>query len=279
MSLATIQNQPNYSNKPVRLAIASGKGGVGKTSLSINLAIALQRLGRSVTLVDADFGLANVDIALGLKPRYDLSQWFDGEATLNGMFLDGPAGLKILPAVSGNSKLASLNEPQRKELQRQIELENQKADFCLMDIGAGIDPVALDFASSVDQVIVVVTDTPTSLADSYALIKILHREHQVSAVQVLANMTNRTAGVEIYNRLCRSAKRFLNLEPKFLGTIPRDELFSAALKRRCSLIETFPKSEGALALKFVAQQVDKFSESRSSSSSISNNVTKLRLLA
>lgn len=279
MNLETVTNQFGQSDGPIRLAIASGKGGVGKTSVSINLAIALQKRGRQVTLVDADLGLANVDIALGLKPRYDLSQWLSNEETVRDLFIEGPAGLKILPAVSGSSQLANLSDAQRCELQAQIELENRQADFCVTDVGAGIDPLALSFASSADKVIVVVTDTPTSLADSYALIKILNREHGVSDIQILANMTNRTAGVEIFNRLSQSAMRFLSLELSFLGSIPRDELFSRALRSRRSLVEAFPKSDGAQALKFVAEQVDRLLDYRNSSSLPDKKVTKLRLFA
>lgn len=264
---------------PYRLAIASGKGGVGKTSVSINLAIALQKSGRQVSLIDADLGLANVDIALGLRPRYDLSQWLSGQGSLNQLFVEGPFGLKILPAVSGCSELASLDEVRRQQLLNQVEQEQSQADFSLMDVGAGVDPVALGFAASADQVIVVVTDTPTSLADSYALIKILNRERSVRNVQILANMTDQTSGIEIYNRLSQAAERFLDLNLGFLGSIPRDDLFSTSLKRRRSLLETFPKSEGALALKFVAEQVDKLSGNRNSSDLETARVTNVRLLA
>lgn len=264
---------------PFRLAIASGKGGVGKTSLSINLAIALQKMSRQVTLIDADLGLANVDIALGLKPRYDLSQWLTGQGSLEQLFVEGPLGLKVLPAVSGCSELASLDEVRRQQLLKQLEQEQNKADFSLMDVGAGIDSVALDFAASADQVIVVVTDTPTSLADSYALIKILNRERSVANVQILANMTDQTSGIEIYNRLSQASARFLNLNIGFLGSIPRDDLFSTSLKRRRSLLEAFPKSEGAQALKFVAAQVDKLSGNRNSSDLETARATNVRLLA
>lgn len=279
MNMSSDGARPESAKEPFCLAVASGKGGVGKTSVSINLAIALQQLGRKVSLMDCDLGLANVDIALGLKPRYDLSQWLTEGKSLQGLFVEGPGGLKVLPAVSGNSQLASLNEQQRKDLLEQIALVNHEVDFCLMDIGAGIDPVALDFSATVDQVIVVVTDTPTSLADSYALIKILNRERGVRQIQILANMTTAVAGVEIFNRLSQAANRFLDLPLHYLGCIPRDELFSLALQRRRSLVESFPKSEGAEALKFVARQVDRLSEKRDSSDQPAEKATHLRLLA
>ena len=169
------------------VAVTSGKGGVGKTNVSVNLAVSLAAQGKSVVLFDADLGLANVDIALGLKPKYDIRHVISGERTLEEILMEGPNGIRVVPASSGVSSMTSLTSQQQAGLIRAFNELTFPVDALIVDTGAGIDLSVLTFTSACQEIVVVICDEPTSITDAYALIKVLNRECGVKRFQLLAN--------------------------------------------------------------------------------------------
>lgn len=253
-----MENLSANQRVPSVIAVTSGKGGVGKTSVSVNLAIALAKKGRSVVLFDADMGLANVDIALGLSPNFDISDVLSGRKTLRDILLDGPHGIKVIPASSGISSMANLSETEQISLMRQFEELDEGLDHLIVDTSAGIDTAVLNFAAACHDVLVVVCDEPTSLADSYALIKILATEKNVENVQILVNrVQGDLQGRRVFSHLDRVARQFLTVELEYMGFVPFDFYMQKSLLKRSSVVERYPRSISALALKELADRVDK----------------------
>lgn len=238
------------------IAITSGKGGVGKTSVAVNLAVGLARSGQSVLLFDADLGLANVDVALGLKPAFDISHVLSGERTLEQVLTPGPAGIRIVPASSGVARMASLNAQEQAGLVRAFSELPLAVDTLIVDTGAGIDPAVLTFTSACQEIIVVICDEPTSLTDAYALIKVLNRDYGVKRFQVLASMVeNDLQGRQLFEKLCRVTDQFLDVHLGLLGSIPRDDYLRKAVRQQRAVLLEYPRSPSALAFSGLAQRV------------------------
>jgi len=238
------------------VAITSGKGGVGKTSVAVNLAVSLARQGRQVMLFDADLGLANVDIALGLKPRFDVSHVLSGERSLDEIMLPGPAGIHVIPAASGIAAMASLDRPAQAGLVHAFSELSLPLDTLLVDTAAGIDTPVLTFASACQEIVVVICDEPTSLTDAYALVKVLNQECGVRRFRVLANMVrDNSQGTRLFERLCGVADRFLNVHLSYLGAVPQDEYLRKAVRARRALVCEYPRSAAARALGEIATRL------------------------
>lgn len=244
--------------KPVRvLAVASGKGGVGKTNISVNLGISLAGLGRNVALLDADMGLANIDVLLGLHPQYNLSHVLSGEKTLNEILVEGPAGLMIVPGSSGLQQMSELSAMQQAAVIRAFGELDQDLDVLIVDTAAGIASGVINFARACQEVIVVVCDEPTSLTDAYALIKVLSRDYGIHRFQVLANMVqNGQQGQLLFTKLTRVTDRYLDVALGYLGAVPYDESLRKAVVRQCAVVEAFPRSVAAQAFKVLAKKAD-----------------------
>ena len=239
------------------IAITSGKGGVGKTNVSINLAVGLAKLGRSVVLFDADLGLANVDIALGLKPKYDIRHVISGERTLEEIIVEGPCGIRIVPASSGVSGMASLTRQQQAGLIRTFGELSFPVDDLIVDTSAGIETSVLTFASACQEVVVVVCDEPSSITDAYALIKVLSKEHEVRSFHILANMTeNDLQGRQLFDKMGRVTDRFLDVQLGYLGAIPRDDYLRKAVQQQNAVVQSYPRSKSAKALVKLAGHVN-----------------------
>lgn len=263
--------------KPVKvIAISSGKGGVGKTNVSVNLAVALANIGKEVMLLDADFGLANVDVLLGLSPAYDLSHVVSGEMTLEEVIVDGPANVKIIPASSGVSSMANLTPAEHAGIIHAFSELGQYLDVLLVDTAAGVSDSVISFCRASQEVIVVVCDEPASITDAYAFIKIMSRVHGVEHFQIMANMV-RTAheGRELFNKLSRVADNFLDVTLSFMGMIPFDERLRKAVQHQRAVVEVFPRSTSAIALKKLANQVDKWPVSRTAGGQLEFFVERL----
>jgi flagellar biosynthesis protein FlhG len=245
---------------PIRvIAVTSGKGGVGKTNVSVNLALAMAAEGRRVLLMDADLGLANVDVLLGLRPLYNLSHVIQGERTLEEILIDGPGGIKIVPAASGVQPMAQLSLIEHAALVRGFSDLSLSFDTLLVDTAAGISDSVITFSRAAQEVIVVVRDEPASLADAYALIKVLNRDHGIGRFHVLSNMTSSPRdGQTTFAKLANVADRFLDVTLSYMGTIPYDEYLLKAVRSQRSVVDAYPGSRATQAFKNLAHAADKW---------------------
>jgi len=258
LSLTPLMKEGNMSNnRQVRvLAVASGKGGVGKTNTSLNLAIALAVEGHSVLLMDADLGMANIDVMLNLRPRFDLLHVLKGEKTLEEIIVEGPMGIGIIPASSGVSRMANLDHKMHAGLIAAFEQVERNTDFLVIDTAAGITDSVISFSSAASEVIVVVCDEPASLTDAYALIKVLSQEYCIARFQILANMVTSTQhGRKIYAKLASVADQFLDVSLGFLGSIPHDLALKRAVQNQKSVTLDSPHSPSAIAFQGLAKKI------------------------
>ena len=212
------------------IAFTSGKGGVGKTSLSVNLAIALARSGSKVCLFDADMGMANVNIMLGITPAYTLEHLFTNEQSIQNIIFSGPAGLDIVPGASGFSKCVDLDELQQKKLVEALEFIEPKYDYLIIDTGAGISPTVLHFVAASQVAAVVITPEPTSLTDAFSLLKVLRRRGYKRKPQVIVNMVQSASKADnIYKRFETAVKKYIGLDTEFLGSVWVDESIRSSI--------------------------------------------------
>jgi len=250
------------SAKPHIMAITSGKGGVGKTFVSANLAAALARNGRRVLVLDADLGLANLDVVLNLFPKITLHDVFTGKATLPEAVLPAPGGFHVLLAGSGMVEYSRMTPEVREKLQQVIDLVAPRFDHVLLDTGAGISEVVLYTVSLAGQVLVVVTPEPTSLTDAYATIKVLATTQGRRNIRLLVNQTRRSGeGRAVRQQLQQVVDRYVNptldspVRLELLGEVPTDPAVRDAVLRRQLLLEILPGTPPALALLSVAQRM------------------------
>lgn len=245
-------------SKPVRvLAVASGKGGVGKTNVSVNLGIALSKLGNRVLLMDADMGLANVDIMLGLQTQYNLSHVLDGEKTLREVMVDAPGGLKVIPAASGVKRMAQLTPMENAGIINAFNELDGILDVLLIDTAAGIADSVVSFCRASQEVIVVVTDEPASMTDAYALIKVLSREYNVRNFKLLANMArSEKHGQQLFQKVAKVCEQFLDVQLEYLGTVPFDHDLREAIQKQSPVTVSKPNSMAAGSFKRMAGQID-----------------------
>ncbi|HVZ81920.1 MAG TPA: MinD/ParA family protein [bacterium] len=236
------------------IAVTSGKGGVGKTNVSVNLALAMGAKGQRVLLFDADMGLANVDVMLGLMPTYNLLHVLNGQKELHEILTDGPEGIKIIAAGSGGvQELADLSETQRARFLDALVRMRNDVDVILIDTGAGLQRNVLAFALSADEVVVVTTPEPTALMDAYGMIKILNRERKNPLVRVVVNMAgSQNEADEAGKKLVVLSKRFLNLDVDYRGFIPRDMGMVRAVKEQRPILLSSPMNPAALQLSRLA---------------------------
>ena len=249
------------ASKPVKvLAVTGGKGGVGKTTISTNLAVCIAAQGRDVMLIDADLGLANVDVLLGLHTRFHLGHVMRGECSLEDTIVTGPHGLQIVPAASGIRSMANLSAAEHAGIIRAFSDLYHRVDVLVIDTAAGLHDRVVTFTQAAHHVLVVVCDEPASITDAYALIKVLSREHGVPNFQILANQTRRAAeGPALFEKMQRVCDRFLNVTLEFAGSVPYDDYLRRAVQRQCAVVEAYPGSISSVALKNLASKTDKWS--------------------
>jgi flagellar biosynthesis protein FlhG len=241
------------------IAVSSGKGGVGKTNVSVNLACQLARRGRRVLLMDADLGLANVDIMLGLRPKWNLSHVLEGKCTMQEVLVEGPNGIAIIPAASGIKKMAELGADQHAAIVRSVSELNDEYDVMIVDTAAGISDSVVTFSQASQYVLVVVTDELTSMADAYALIKVMNRDAGIQRFKILRNMVDGLDQArDGFERLNEVAQRFLDVTLEYAGYVPRDPYLIKADSRQKAVSDLYPGAESSLAFRKLAETVDKW---------------------
>lgn len=246
----------DHRKRPQVIAVASGKGGVGKSSVSSNIAFSLQKAGQRVLLLDADFGLANLDVLMGLQPRFHLGHVLDGRCDLADSIIYGPQGMMIVPAASGNVRLAEMTATEQAGIIHGISALDMPLDAVIIDSAAGIAGNVLTFAQAADHVLVVVCDEPASITDAYALIKVLSRDRSITRFKVLANMSRDAKhGQHLFEKLLKVTDRFLNVHLEYLGHVPFDERLRQAIQRQQLVAQAWPGSPAGLAFRDLAREI------------------------
>ncbi|NLM16628.1 MAG: MinD/ParA family protein [Candidatus Riflebacteria bacterium] len=232
------------------ITVTSGKGGVGKSSLTANLAISLAMSGKKVIVLDADLGLANVDVIFGVRPEYSLLDVISGERKIDEIMVEGPHGIQIIAGGSGVAELANLDSENASQLFQQLTFLEDKADYLLIDTGAGLNRTVLSFCQAADKIIVVTTTEPTALVDAFGVIKVIVRREKKANLSVLVNrVESKEEGEEIYCRLAYVAREYLDgYELSFMGSVPQDKNMHLAIRKQQPLLLLFPDSPAAKAL-------------------------------
>lgn len=242
---------------PLVFSVTSGKGGVGKTNIAVNLALCLAHAGKRVVLLDADLGLANVDVLLGLTPPRNLFHLFHEGAGLGDILFATPYGFSILPASSGMSEMLALSTGQKLELLEAVDTLEDQLDYLIVDTGAGINDNVLYFNLAAQERLVVLTPEPTSLTDAYALIKVLKLTHGVEHYKVLVNMSQDAKSAKaVFTRLYQACDHFLSgVSLDFVGFIPRDTDVRKSVVEQVPVCASHAHSAAAHALRSVADSV------------------------
>ncbi|MFA7060585.1 MAG: MinD/ParA family protein [Pedobacter sp.] len=254
---ASSQANIGAEQKGIRvISVTSGKGGVGKSNVVSNLAIAMSIQGKKVLVIDADLGLGNLDVLLGLSPAYNLNHVLTGEKSLSEILIDGPAGIKIIPAGSGVQEFTSLGQHEKLLLLDELDMLEEQFDVMIVDTEAGISENVTYFTVAAQEIIVVVTPEPTSITDVYALIKLLATRYSEHHFKVLVNMAkNSEDALEVFRKLANVAGRFLDISLDYLGCVVKDEKVIEAVKRQKAVSELFPESEAAICFATLAKRV------------------------
>jgi flagellar biosynthesis protein FlhG len=242
------------ASKVRTLAVTSGKGGVGKTNLVVNLALEMARLKKKILIIDADLGLANVDVVLGLNPQYTMQDVISGKKSVSEVVLKGPGGIKILPASSGVSELSSLSKDEKLMILQELDSYEMDAELVLVDTAAGISDMVLYFNMAVQDRLVVATGEPTSLTDAYALIKVLVTRHQEQSFKlVVNNVRDEKEAKLVYRKLSMAVDHFLgSVSLDYLGFIPTDPSVNQAVMQQKPLVLAYPHSPAAKAIRELA---------------------------
>lgn len=242
------------------ITVTSGKGGVGKSSISVNLAIQLSRLGKKVVIFDADFGLANIEIMLGIRPQYNLADLMFRGKSLQDIITEGPDKIGFISGGSGIQELTRLTRDQIIYLTQKLFQLDKLADIIIIDTGAGIADSVLEFVAASSEVILVATPEPTSITDAYALLKTLNRKSEFSVsntnISMLANrITSEEDGKELYEKLRVVTDKFLQIPLTYLGGVPQDNNVSKAVIQQKPVTQMSPNSEASKALIRIAEKI------------------------
>lgn len=241
------------------IAVSGGKGGVGKTNVSLNTSIALAQSGKKVLVLDADLGLANVDVMLGLRVQRNLSHVLSGECELDDIIIKGPAGINIIPATSGTQSMVDLTPNEHAGLIRAFSDMQTQFDILIVDTAAGISDMVLSFCRASQDVMLVVCDEPTSITDCYALMKLLSRDHEIFKFKVVANMVRSDKeGQQLFEKLSKVSERFLDVSLELIGVVPFDENIRKSVRKQKAIVEAFPNSPAALGFKNLANKIAKW---------------------
>jgi len=246
------------SSHPVQvIAVTGGKGGVGKSNVSLNMSLALADLGRRVTLLDADLGLANIDVLLGLKAGRTIEDVINGKADIRDILVQGPRGIRVVPAASGAQNMVNLGPREHAGvIQAFSELSNQM-DVLVVDTAAGISDTVISFVKASQEVVLVVCDEPTSITDAYALLKLLNREHGIDSFKLVSNMTKtKQQGELLYRKLTGVTDRFLDVTIEHVGNVPYDECVRKAVQKQKAVYDAYPSCKASIAYRELAKRAN-----------------------
>ena len=258
--LRKMVQQTDSKPKARVITVTSGKGGVGKTSISINLAIQLKRLGKRVVVFDADFGLANIEVMLGVRPQYNLADMMFRGKDLAEIITQGEEGIGFISGGSGIQELASMNREQVMFLTSRLIALDKFADVIIVDTGAGISDSVLEFVLASTEVLLVATPEPTSITDAYALLKALNRKEEFvkedTSIKMISNrVKNDEEGLNVYEKMSVVSDKFLHIPITYLGPVPMDEQISKAVMRQKPVSVIQPEAPSARAIKQIAEKL------------------------
>ena len=238
------------------ISVTGGKGGIGKTTISINMAVAFAKMQKKVFLLDADLGLANVDVMLGLNPTKTLHDFLLGKCDLQDIFLTGPYGMKVIPSSSGIQKMAELTSAEYVGLINSFSSLADNIDVMIVDMASGISNQVIDFTNASQDILVVICNDPSSLMDSYAVIKILHQKYARNNFSIIVNKAkNSNEGYDVFKRFQEVTTKFLEIRMNFLGYIPNDDYIGLAALERVSVVDKYPNSKSASAISNICQDI------------------------
>ena len=261
--LRKLVQQNNSRTKRIArvITVTSGKGGVGKSSISVNLALEFAKSGKKVIILDADFGLANIEVMLGIRPAFNLADLMFGGKTLKEVITQGPENIGFISGGSGIHELSRLTRDQIINLTRRLAELDELADIIIVDTGAGIADSVLEFVAASSEVLLVATPEPTSITDAYALLKTLNRKSEFSTestrISMVANrITKAEEGEELYEKLNIVVSKFLNFELHYLGGIMQDDQMSKAIIRQQPILTLYPNSIASKGLKELSMKLN-----------------------
>lgn len=238
------------------ISVTSGKGGVGKTNIVSNLAFILSKMGKKIFIFDADIGLANIDVMLGLTPEYNLQHFFSGEKPLSDIIIEGPVGMKIFPASSGVQELAELTHEQKLSLISELESINHTIDLLFIDTGAGISSNVMYFNLAAQEKIVVATPEPTSITDAYAIMKVMSKKYSENRFNLIVNEArDEKEADELYSNLSSVAERFLNISIDYLGYVVKDDHVPLSIKNQKPVTMLYPRAKSSLCFLKLAKKI------------------------
>jgi len=250
---------PGGRKLPAAIAITSGKGGVGKTNVVANLAVSLANMGKRVLILDADFGLANVDVLLGLTPKHNVRDFIYGQSTLEDLVVDGPDGVRILPASSGVEQLASLSAEQQLKLIRGLSQLSEDFDYLLIDTAAGISPNVINFLLAAGLVLVITTPEPTAIVDAYLMVKILAHHESRKRVSILVNsVTDKEEAQQVHHQIDLVSRQFLSRPLELFGFIEKDRNVGEAVRFQTPFVKLFPNSVASKRMNVLARKLDSY---------------------
>jgi flagellar biosynthesis protein FlhG len=256
--------------KPAKvIAVCSGKGGVGKTNLATNLAVALGRRGRNTCLLDADLSLANVDVLLGLQPVFNLSHVVNGDADLASTILQGPKNVRVVPASSGNFCMTDLPAAAQVGLIQAFSELADQPEVLVVDTAAGISPKVARFVQAAQHPVVVVCDEPAALTDAYALIKVFSQHYGISRFHIVTNQSRRAGdGKRLFQKLSRVTDNYLDVVLRHTGDVPQDHYLIKAVQEQRAVVDAYPRSDAGEAFQTIAANIDALPNAREASGGI-----------
>ena len=252
--IRSIQSKNNSKNRYAKMiAITSGKGGVGKSNFILNLAISMSIRNKKVLLIDADMNLSNLDILLGLYPQHTLSDLLNDEITVDNLLVEGPKGVKILPAASGDIRVMQNSSKLQKALIQVYKELRKDFDFILIDTGAGISENTMEFVYTADKIVIITTPEPTAITDAYAMMKMLFYHMRAPDISVVINMAHtENEAANIFKKISQILQHFLNKQVNYLGNVLYDKHLPEAVKEQVPLIIKHPRSSASANIHNIA---------------------------